>query len=215
MRKHIVLTLLLLVTSYLLLTSGVNAQTCITQYGGTSYGTECQPIDLTINKTVKHPTDNVFVENITSDGVTFSPGSEVLFRLTVKNASGETFHPVTVRDVFPEHLTFVGGPGTYDSASRTLTFTLDNLVAGESRTVEVLAKVVNVASDASLLCESNYSKVSTPARPNGDDDTAQVCIQTNVLGVTTLPAAGFNDLALLLPFAAIGLGGFALMRKRG
>lgn len=214
MKKNIILSLSLLVASCILSVGSVVAQTCTTQYGGTSYGTECQPIDLTINKTVKHPTDSVFVENIVADGATYSSGSEVLFRLTIKNSSGETFNPVTVTDVFPEHLFFVAGPGTYDSASRTLTFTLENLVAGESRTVEVLAKVVNVASNTNLFCENNYSRVTAPARPNGDDDTAQVCVQTKVLGATTLPAAGFNDFMLLMPFAGLGLAGLALFKVK-
>lgn len=183
---------------------------------GGAYQSACQPVDLTVNKTVKHPTNSgVFVENLTSNDPSYSPGSEILFKMTVKNSSGETFHPVTVRDILPEHLTFLSGPGTYDTGSRTLTFTMDNLVAGESRTVEILTKVVNVASNAALLCESNYVKVTAPARPKGDDDTSQFCIQTKVLGVTTLPVAGYNDLLVILPFAAAGLAGIALLKKRG
>jgi uncharacterized repeat protein (TIGR01451 family) len=207
--KYIAIVLLAVFGSLFIATKSAFADDC-----GGSYQPACQPVDLTVNKMVKNPVSNVFVENLTVNDPPFSAGSEVLFRLTVKNSSGETYHPVTVRDVLPEHLTFVSGPGSYDSASRTITFTMDNLVAGESRTVEILTKVVNVASNAALFCELNYVKVTAPARPNGDDDTAQFCIQTTVLGADTLPVAGFNDLTILLPFAAAAAGGIALLKKK-
>lgn len=216
--KHIVLPLavLILATAALarpasLAGRQVNAQSCTTQYGGT---TTCQPTDLIINKEVKNPLTGVFVENLSSTDATFSPGAEVHFRLIIKNTSGETFSPVTVKDVLPDFLTFEAGPGTYDKASRTLTFTTDNLIAGESRSFEIVVRVENKAANQSLFCVTNYAIVTAAARPAGDDDTAQLCIQTRVLGVTTLPVAGFDDLVLLVPFAGLGLGGFALLRKK-
>jgi uncharacterized repeat protein (TIGR01451 family) len=211
MKSKSILVALIAVFGSLVLT----ANTAFADECGGTYQPACQPVDLTVNKTVKNPSSGVFVENLTANDPTYSPGSDVLFRLTVTNSSGETFNPVTVRDVLPEHLTFISGPGTYDSASRTLTFTMDNLVAGESRTVEVLTRVVNVATNAALFCELNYVKVTAAARPNGDDDTAQFCVQTNVLGATTLPVAGYNDMLVVLPFAAAALGGIALLKKRG
>lgn len=188
------------------------AQTCTTQYGGT---TTCVPADLTINKQVKNPVSNIFVENLSSTDPAFSPNTEVLFKLTIKNASGETFNPVTVKDTFPAYLTFVAGPGTYDKAANTLTFQLENLIAGETRTQEVLAKVVDTGAfpkGKTFVCVTNAASVSALNRTDGD--TAQLCIQTEVLGATTLPVAGFNDLLILLPFVGMGLGGIALLRKK-
>ncbi len=202
------MNLIFVLASLFVFAGTVSAQNC-------TYGNACQPVDLTVNKMVKHPVNNVFVENIVANGPTYSPGSEVLFRIIVTNSSGETFNPVTVRDVLPEHLTFVSGPGTYNSTTRELVLTLNNLVAGETRTVEILTKVVNVASNAVLFCEHNYVHVSAPARPNGDDDTAQVCVQTTVMGAPTLPVAGYNDLLVALPFAAAGMASIALLKKRG
>ncbi len=185
------------------------AQTCTTQYGGT---TTCVPSDLTINKQVKHPTSGVFVENLGVSDTPFGVGSDVLFRLTIRNGSGETFNPVTVKDVLPEHLTFVAGPGVYDSKTRTLTYTLTNLIAGETRVQEILAKVVSaLPQDKSLICEQNLAEVSALNRK--DDDTSQVCMASKVMGTTTLPVAGFDDLLLILPFIGTALGGFAMLRK--
>ena len=122
---------------------------------------------------------------------------------------------MTVKDTFPSYLTFVAGPGTYDKASNTLTFKLENVIAGEMRTVEILTKVLDnkaFPSGRGFFCVTNVANVSALNR--SDRDTAQLCIQTEILGATTLPAAGFNDLLLLLPFAGVGLGGLALLKKR-
>lgn len=201
-------------------TPKVLAQSCVTQYGGTVV---CPPTSLTINKQVAKPLVSdkggaatpVFVENLTAGDPTFGPDQLVLFRLTIKNGSNQNFAAVSVVDVLPAYLTFVSGPGSYDSAKRTLTFTLDNLVSGESRNVEILANTLAKESfpqDKSVFCVVNQANVS--AGSFGDRDTSQLCLQ---LGVppTTLPVAGFDDLVILLPFVGTGLGGLLLMKKRG
>ncbi|MBI2405191.1 DUF11 domain-containing protein [Candidatus Gottesmanbacteria bacterium] len=190
----------------------VAAQECTTQYGGT---TTCVTTDLTVNKQVKNPATGTFVENLGSSDPTFSGNGEVLFRLIIKNTGTQTLATVTVKDIFPSELTFSGGPGTFDRGSNTLTFTLDNLTAGETKTQEILAKVDpdKVNRNFSLSCVINTARVSSGDRQ--DQDTAQLCIQTQVLGVTTLPVAGFEDFALLLPFGLLGLTGIAFLIKRG
>ena len=209
--KYIVLSLIAVSFSIWHLAFGiprVYADYCTTQYGGQ---TSCQPSDLLIDKEVQNPITKEFKENLSSDS-TFSPGADILFKLTIKNVSGETFNPVVVKDVLPSYLTFVSGPGTYDAASRTLTFTLNNVIAGETRTVQIIAKVL--PTTASFVCVNNYAEARADIVGRFDSDTAQFCIQTNVLGVTTLPVAGYNDLLLLLPFAGLGIAGFALLKKK-
>lgn len=208
--KKLLFTFLLPFT-FFLLPSPVFADMCTTQYGGS---TTCVSSDLTINKQVRNPVTNNFVENLSSTDPAFSPGSQVLFRLIIKNTSGQTFNPVAVKDTFPSYLTFVAGPGTYDKASNTLTFNLDNVIAGETRTVEILAKVNDKSafpSGNSFFCVTNAASVSSLNR--NDRDTAQLCIQTELMGATTLPVAGFNDLLLVLPFMGVGLGGVALLKN--
>lgn len=177
------------------------------------------PANLTVNKYVKNPITNGFVENLGSTDPTFSPRSTVTFRLAVKNSSGETFTPVEVIDQFPDYLTYVGSTvqGTYDAGKRRLVMKLENLIAGETRDIEVTAKVADrsaFASDRDFFCVSNYSKVTAPARPDGDDDSAEFCITTRVGGVTTLPVAGFNDFATILPFLSLGGIGIVLLKKK-
>lgn len=204
--KCILLTLLPF--AVFLLPLCVNAQSCTNQYGA---AVACPPVDLTVNKQVKHPTSGVFVENILSTDTPYSPGSEVLYRLVVRNASGETMNPITVTDSLPAELTFVAGPGTYSTPGKpggTLTFTLENVIAGEMRTVEVLVKVEPTTPTKCDIV--NTARVTSPARPNGDDDTVSICVSR---AAPTLPVAGFDDILLVLPFVGTALGGLAILRK--
>jgi uncharacterized repeat protein (TIGR01451 family) len=185
-----------------------------------SYGQSCpQPANLTVNKFVQNPITNTFVENLGSTDPTFSPGSTVTFRLSVKNTSGETFNPVTVIDQLPEYLTYVGSTikGNYDAGQRRLVINLENLTAGETRDIDVTAKVADrsaFASDRDFFCVSNFTSVTTPARPDGDNDTAEFCITTRVGGATNLPVAGFNDFITLIPFVSLGGIGLVLLKKK-
>lgn len=185
------------------------AQSCTNQYGAT---VACQPTDLTVNKQVKHPTSGLFVENILSTDTPYSPGAEVLYRIIVRNASGETHHPVTVTDQLPGEFTFVSGHGTYSTPGKpggTLTYTLTNLIAGESRTQELLFRVEpKTPAKCGIV---NTARATSPARPNGDRDTASICVSTTA---PTLPVAGFDDLLLVLPFVGTALGGLAILKKR-
>lgn len=209
-KNNIVLSLAGITAAAFIFAQPVLADMCTTQYGGT---TTCTSSDLTINKQVKNPVGNVFVENLTTTDTLFSAGREVTYKLTVKNGSGETFQ-AAIKDIFPPYMEFVSGPGTYNKDTRTLEFTMENLIAGETRTVDLVARVTDKSafpSGKSLFCVVNIAEVRALNR--FDTDNAQVCIGENVLGITTLPVAGFNDLALLLPFAGVGLAGFALLKK--
>jgi uncharacterized repeat protein (TIGR01451 family) len=215
--KNIAFSLLSIVVLATLFVRPVQADVCNTSYGSYGNSTNCQPSDLTINKQVYNPVGKVYVENMTTTDHTFKPGTEVTFRLTIKNGSGETFNPVNVRDTLPPYLEFVSGPGTYNKDTRELEFKLENMIAGESRTVEILTRVVaaeQFPTGKSLFCVTNIGNVSALNRR--DSDTAQVCLQNGEV-VRNLPVAGFNDLMLLLPMAGVGLGGLALLKgkKRG
>ncbi len=213
--KHLIACLSLVV----LVASSLFAKQAFAGCTTDSYGTNCNyPADLTVNKEVKNPITNSFVQNLGSNDPTFSPGSTVTFKLIIKNTSGETFSPVEVVDQFPDYLTYVGSTvtGTYDAGKRRLVMKLENLIAGETREIEVIAKVADksaFANDKSFLCASNYTKVTTPARPDGDDDTAEFCMTTNINGSSTLPVAGFNDLFTVIPFLSLGGIGLALLKK--
>lgn len=185
------------------------AQNCTTQYGG---GQSCQPVDLTINKQIKDLSTSNFFDNLSVSTNSFALGNQFTFRLTITNSSGETFTNINVRDVFPGNMTFVSGPGTYDAGSRTLTFTIESLPAGQNRVFDIVAKVTGTMSSGQ--CAVNFSSVTALQRPTADDDTAQICVTGQVLGTTTLPVAGVNDLWILSISALSGIGGLALLLKK-
>ena len=189
----------------------VHADTCTTQYGGT---TTCTPSDLTINKQVYNPVTKTYVENLTTTDPTFTPGNEVSYRLIVKNGSGETFQ-ANIKDMLPPYMEFVSGPGTYNKDARTLEFKMENLIAGETRTVDLIAKVVNAdafPSGKSLFCVVNVAEVRSLNRM--DSDSAQACLQNGPVTVNKLPVAGFEDISMLLPFAGVMLGGMAILKGK-
>ena len=219
-KQNIILSVFGIVASAFILAPSVSADMCTTPYGGTE---TCKESDLTVNKQVKNPTTNIYVENLTTTDPTFVPGSEIDYRLIITNSSGETFSPVNVKDTLPPYVTeFIGGtPGvfSFDETNHVLTFQLANFYAGETRSFDLRFRVTsanNFPAGKSLFCVTNVAEVHAINR--NDSDSAQACLQNgNVAGVTTLPVAGFNDFSLLVPFAGVALGGFALLKgkKRG
>jgi len=168
---------------------------------------------------VKNPSTNIFVENLTTTDPTFTGGSEIDYRLIITNNSGETFNP-HVTDTLPPYVTtFIGGqPGTFtfDAKNHLLDFDIHNLIAGETRTYDLRFRVAELSqfpAGKSLFCVTNVADVWALNRH--DSDSAQACLTNGqVTGVTTLPVAGFNDFAMILPFAGVAVGGFALLKKK-
>jgi uncharacterized repeat protein (TIGR01451 family) len=206
--KHILVSTIAAVVLSLFIATPVDAS-CTNQYGST---VECPPNNIVVNKKVRHPINmNVFVENLTSNDTAYSPNDIVEYDIAVTNTSNVNYSEVTVSDTLPSYVTFDGGIGSYNSATNVLTYTLTNLNAGQTVHSRFTVKVKAASAFAhDLTCDvNNYVKVTGP---NGqtDDDNASLCVQTRVLGVTTLPVAGFEDYAFTLPFAVMAVLGSAL-----
>ena len=94
---------------------------------------------------------------------------------------------------------------------------LGTMIAGESRTIELAGKVAEsnaFISNRTIFCVTNYAKVTATERTNGDDDTADLCIQTSISGAKNLPVAGFNDFMTIIPFLSLGgIGSLMLLKK--
>ena len=205
---NIKLIISLLVAGTLLFVPHISAQTCTTQYGGS---TTCTSNTVTINKKVLNPITNTYVENMSSTDTAFTAGaSEVLYSITVTNNSNQTISNVKVSDTLPDPLSFESGPGTY--SGKTLTYIIDSIKSGQSRTDYVLTRVNT--SQTAFFCVRNTATVSLTVKANVDTDQAQICVTTSASGITALPVAGFNDLVLMIPFAVTGLAGLGLLKKR-
>ncbi len=185
-----------------------------------SYGTsvECPANNLVVNKKVRHPVNmTVFVENLTSNDTAYSPTDTVEYDIAVSNTSNVDYSEVTVSDTLPSYLTFIAGPGTYNASTKVLTFVLPDLKAGTTVHTRFTARVAEssafpAAND--LTCDiKNYVKATGPDGKTSED-TASLCVQTKVLGATTLPVAGFNDLVVALPFALAGISGALILANK-
>lgn len=215
MKKILTLAVLstVLIGSFLLSQKPVlSAVRCETQYGGEEV---CVKIgELYIDKKVKNPETGLLVDNLFLGDPKFAPGQEVVFKLTIKNTGHEKFDKVHVRDVLPEFVEFVSGPGSYNSTLREVTFDIDDLDPDETSEFEIKAKVVNadkLPANKDLICVVNYAEVKN--ENESDKDTSQVCLEKKILGVVEIPVTGpdnwliFSSLALLT-----ALSGLALIR---
>lgn len=195
------------------------AQSCEGLYGG---GEVCvTTTTFSIQKFVQTPgkAGGDYVTNLSINDPKYSPSQTVSFKLVVKNTSSNTISSLTVKDTFPQFISFVSGPGSFDSNSKTLTFTINNLGANQSQEFFVTGKIAEanlLPSDQGIVCVINQASATDP---NGDTNStsSQFCIQKQVLGaaqpvLVTTPATGpeMLPLALLLPG---GLGGLLLRKK--
>lgn len=200
-----------------------NADTsCQPIYGG---GETCVQVgNISINKTVKNPSTGAFVDNLNINDPKYSPTSVVEFQITVTNTGSGNISTTTVKDTLPSYVTFVSGPGNFDTNSKVLTFTVNNLGAGQSQTFKVQAKVVeqnSLPSDQGVVCIVNQASATTNDSKQSSDNS-QFCIEkpsqpapTTKGGlkvfpapkVTTTPATGPEMLPLLglIPSGALGL----------
>lgn len=183
-----------------------DGETCTNQYGSS---VECPPNRIVINKKVRYPTNvNLFVENVTNNDPAYAPGNEVEYDIAVTNTSNVNYETVTVIDVLPEEVTFVSGPGRYEEAQRKLTYELSNLKAGETVHTRLLVKVKNAV--ATPDCDVVNTVTVTGPGGQSDQDTANLCVNVTTV---TLPVAGFEDYAYMLPFIALAVIGFGILAK--
>jgi uncharacterized repeat protein (TIGR01451 family) len=210
------------VLGFMLYVSQVSADYgCNGQYG--QYG-GCNPsYSILINKlvgvpagsTVTDPTAPNYVDNLSPSDPRFKSGQLIFFKLVVKNTSNTGLTNVTVKDFVPSYIEPVSGPGTYDGNSRTITFNAGDFAAGEEKVYYFKMQVDSVQylpADKGLFCIVN--KAQAYNNQASSEDSAQLCIEKQVAGVTTVPSAGPELGLLLLGLNLGGLGaGIFLKRK--
>lgn len=189
-------TLILLITLVLVNVGTVHAQYLAPQ--------KAQPVSkLEVKKYVKTPAitkggAQEYKESAEAANQRFSPGSEVEFKVEVKNTGQTELNNIQVRDPLPQYLEFVSGPGNFDQKTKTLNFTIDKLRAGESVTREFKAKLKgNADLPAGVTCHTNVAE----GRVNElfSQGRAVFCVENKVLGAATeLPKTGPAENALVL-----------------
>lgn len=226
MKKVLLISLSAGVISLASFVSAVNADTsCQPIYGG---GQTCVQVgNITINKTVKNPSTGSFVDNLGTGDPKFSPTNTVAFKITVTNTGDSDISKTTVKDTLPNYVTFVSGPGKFDNNTKVLTFDVENLAAGASKTFDVTAKVVeakNLPGDQSTICVVNQATAKTNDNQESSDN-AQFCIEKEVTPTTkgglkvfpapevkTTPSTG-PEMFALIGLIPSGLAGLVLRKK--
>jgi uncharacterized repeat protein (TIGR01451 family) len=191
---------------------------CQTVYGG---GQNCTYSSFSLQKFVQVPGQSNFVSNLYSN-TPFALSQTVNFQIVVTNTGSENLSSVTMVDTFPQFVSFVAGPGSFNTNNNTLTFVVNNLNIGQSQTFNVSGKVANSGVPLGTPCVMNQVAGTDN---NGDTNAASswFCIQ-NVINVTptpvllpvaqvkTTPPTGPEMLPLALLFPG-GLAGLFLRKK--
>lgn len=226
MKKFILSLVLIAVTTALTAGTSYAAGNCQPIYGG---GQTCvTSANILINKKVQNPTNGQFVDNLSINDPRFAPDQNVIFQLVVTNTGSSSIDKVIVKDIFPQFVNFVAGPGNFDSNSRTLSFEVANLAAGESRTFSVTGKI---STDKELLmgtgvnCVVNQATAQIASNSQMSQDNSQLCIQKGVPlktkgglpvlpapSMTTTPATG-PEMAVLPLLSGSGILGYFLRKK--
>lgn len=191
--------------STILLLSSVKAEastvSCQPIYGG---GQSCvQAGNVSVNKRVVDPNGNL-VDNLGINDNKFGPESIVTFQIAVTNTGNTQIATVQVRDIFPQYIDFSSGAGNYDSTSKTLSFDINNLNPSETRTFNLVAKVVkaeNLPVDKGIVCVVNQATAKDVSSSEASQDNTQVCIQKQLIqpGVTVVPSETKGGLKVFPP----------------
>lgn len=200
--------------------------------------TSCQPIygggqscistnNLLIDKTILNPKTNQFVDNLSINDPKYQPDFITTFKIKVTNTGSNSFSNVEVKDIFPQYTLFSAGPGTFDENTKTLTFSIKDLQANESRVFTVMGKIAgenSIPLASGNICIVNQALATTNTNETAQDN-AQFCIEKKQISITkggfpvlspvpttSAPATGPESLAL---FALIpsGIAGWLLRKK--
>ena len=159
--------------------------------------------------------DASYIDNLYSTDFKFSPNQEIKFRLKVKNTSDSILYGVTVKDFVPSYLEPKKYSGDYNSENRTITLNTGDYGVNEEKIYYFTFKILpqnKLPNDKGVMCLTNNAQASNSEV--FDEDTAQFCIEKQVVGVKEVPAAG-PELGLgFLALNGLGLGAGFWLRKR-
>ncbi|MFH0773825.1 MAG: hypothetical protein V1922_05960 [bacterium] len=190
------------------------------QYG--QYGQPAPVESILVDKQVSKPVtmskggilQYEYVDNLTPSDARFQPGSDIYFKVRVKNTSSISLSNVMVVDKVPLYLDAVEGPGSYDTQSRSISFNAGTFQPGEEKLYYFKMQWFaqdKLPSDRGLMCVSNYVRAYTNTA--SDDDTAQGCVEKQVVGVTQAPKAG-PEMNILLVAGQLGVLGIGIQLKK-
>jgi len=226
MKKYILSLVLTVIFSLSAASASAAGVACQPIYGG---GQSCvTAANISIDKKIQNPASGQFVDNLGTNDQKFSVNQTVTFQLIVTNTGGNSIDKVIVKDVFPQFVSFVSGPGNFDANSKTLTFEVLGLGAGESRTFTVAGKVGSdstLTGSTGITCVVNQSSAQIATTAQMSQDNSQFCIQKGIPaktkgGLPVLPAPQMKttpptgpEMAVLPLLGGSGILGYFLRRR--
>src|SRR3989338_11633628 len=189
-------------------------------YGGAPYGAPVygggviapKEGEVIIDKMVRNPARGSFVDHLGPTDPKYRTTDIVYFQIKVQNPSGETLDVIVVTDSLPDFVDFMTGPGNFDSETRKMTYKVEGLEPGDTRTFELKARVSHQATlpeEKNVICPVNL--VEAVFGNKSDSDESQFCIEKE-MEVPQVPEAGADPLMLSGLASALSLG-FWLRKK--
>lgn len=182
---------------------------------GGQYESPCQSYSILVDKMVQKPGTSDYVDNLSVSDPRYKPGQTVMFKVTVKNTSNATIGELTAKDYVPSYLTPIEGPGTYDSATRMVTWNGGYFGVDEQKTWYFKMGIdsqANLPANQGLFCLVN--KAQAWSNDKTDDDSSQFCIEKQVSTPPKVPSAGPEMGLALTAIQLAGVGMGIYLRKR-
>jgi uncharacterized repeat protein (TIGR01451 family) len=195
--------------SFLAITISVSAQ-C-----GGQYESPCQSYSIIVDKMVQKPGTADYVDNLSVSDPRYNPGNYVMFSVKAKNTSTTTLGGMTVKDFVPSYLTPIESPGTFDAATRTISWDAGFFNVNEEKTFYLKMQVNSQAylpANQGLFCLTN--KVEASSNTTVDDDSSQLCIEKQAVVPSKVPSAGPEMGLILLSGEILALGTGILMNYK-
>jgi uncharacterized repeat protein (TIGR01451 family) len=137
---------------------------------------ESEPVNIHVNNAVLSITK-------TADKSNYNVGDTVVYNMDVLNNGPDTATNVILTDTLPQGLNYVSSTlnGVYDSTTRTITWTLGNLVNGAHIITSVKATVTAAAGGKHLVntAQAKNDQIITPVKT-----TAEIYVPSAALDLT-------------------------------
>jgi len=174
---------------------------------GGQYESPCQSYSMLVDKMVLMPGTSNYVDNLSVSDPRYKPSEYVMFKVTIKNTSTTTFGGMTAKDFVPNYLTPIEGPGTFDAATRIVSWDAGAFAVDEQKTFYFKMQInsqANLPNDQGLFCLVNRAQAWS--NTTTDDDSSQFCIEKQVTVPPKVPSAGPEMGILLFSGELLALG---------
>lgn len=195
-----------------------------TTYGQSVYGggvVEPREGNFLIDKSVKNPASDAFVDHLGADDPRYQPGQIITFRIKINNPGDETLEKLTVTDTFPvldgqRVIDYMSGPGEYNEKTNSSSFEVSGLGAGQSKEFEIKGKIVHASvlpGDQTILCPEPGNMATAKTADREDNDESRFCIERESK-VTVVPEAGPAQWMLMFSGLGSALASGIYLRRR-